>query len=340
MTIKQIAQRAGVSSTTVSNVLHGNTARVSPAVLEKVQAIIKEVNYTPNMGAIILARNNSRIIGVIMFQEPRSNETVFEDPFTSTVLGTLEQEIRKNGYFMMLYTTTDKDEVLRLSATWKLEGLILLWAPSETASIIKKSIKTPVVFIDCYFNDDGHTYHNIGLDDVGGGYVMTKYLLSRGHTRIAFLANTPDFSNTDHERFKGCRQAFAEKSLPLKDDCFILVSKLHHKRLEMYQKIITEPFPFTALFFSADYFAAEAINYFHERDIEVPGQISVAGFDDNLFSRLIRPHVTTVHQDVFQKGKSAVSLLMQLIRKEIVQKANIRLPVHLKIRDSVREYKG
>lgn len=337
ITIKQIAQMAGVSPTTVSNVLHGNTARVSPAVLEKVQLIIKDVNYAPNMGAIILARNNSRIIGVIMFQEPRSDETVIEDPFSSAIIGTLEQEIRKNGYFMMLYTTNDKDEVLRLSATWKLDGLILLWAPGETSSIIKKRSNTPVVFIDCYFNDDGQTYYNIGLDDTKGGYIMTKYLLSLGHTKIAFLANISEFPSSDHARFDGCRKAFSEKNLSLKDDCFIPVPKVYKKRIELYLHIITKPFPFTALFFSADYFAAEAINYFYEHDVDVPHQISVSGFDDNYYSRLIRPHITTVHQDVFLKGQSAVSMLMQLIRKETVDKVDLKLPVHLKIRDSVQK---
>ncbi|HOV62594.1 MAG TPA: LacI family DNA-binding transcriptional regulator, partial [Spirochaetia bacterium] len=67
-TIKQIAQKAGVSPTTVSNVLHGNTAKVSPATRKKIQAIIREEKYAPNMGAIILAHSNSRIIGVIIFQ--------------------------------------------------------------------------------------------------------------------------------------------------------------------------------------------------------------------------------------------------------------------------------
>jgi LacI family transcriptional regulator len=146
-TIKQIAQKAGVSPTTVSNVLHGNTSKVSKATLERVEAIIRKEKYAPNMGAIILAHSNSRIIGVILFKEARCNETVMEDPFSSAIVGAMEREIRMSGYFMMLHITTDEDEVVRIARTWKLDGLILLWVPEEISRIIKRSIDTPVVLL-------------------------------------------------------------------------------------------------------------------------------------------------------------------------------------------------
>jgi LacI family transcriptional regulator len=339
-TIKQIAQKAGVSPTTVSNVLHGNTAKVSPATLEKVQAILKEENYAPNMGAIILAHSNSRIVGVIMFMAARNDETVLEDPFTSTILGVIEEEIRSNGYFMMIHTTADIDEVLRLAATWKLDGLILLWVPGEICSTIRKSIDTPVVFIDCYFDDDGQAYHNIGLEDKQGGYEMTRYLLAMGHTRIAFLSSVQDFPGSDHARYGGFKQAFREKGMPLPEDCFIALSRDRRTRYDLYRRLGTDPFPFTALFFSADYYAADAITFFQDHGIEVPGQISVAGFDDTIFSRLVRPRLTTVHQDVAQKGRCAVSMLIRLMKDEPVLEANVRLPVRMVIRDSVRKREG
>ncbi len=334
-TIKEIAKKAGVSATTVSNVIHGNTAKVSPATLEKVQSILNEENFAPNMGAVILAHSNSRIIGVIMFMEPRSDETVLQDPFTSTILGAIELEIRRDNYFMMLHTTCDKDEVLRLAATWKLAGMILLWVPGEICGSITKSTDTPIVFIDCYFENDGQRYHNIGLDDKRGGYEMTRYLISMGHTKIAFLANAQEFPSGDYVRFAGYRQAFIEKGLTVSEDNFIPLSKKAGERYELYHRFVTQPVPFTALFFSADYYAVDAINYFLEQDVSVPAQISVAGFDNNTYSRFIRPRLTTVHQDVFLKGQSAVSMLLGLIRGEPQPETDVRLPVRLEIRDSV-----
>ncbi len=335
-TIKQIAQKAGVSPTTVSNVLHGNTAKVSKATLERVEAIIRKEKYAPNMGAIILAHSNSRIIGVVLFKEARSNETVMEDPFSSAIVGAMEREIRMSGYFMMLHITTDEDEVVRIARTWKLDGLILLWVPEETSRIIKRSIDTPVVFVDCYFAHPESGYHNVGLDDLRGGYEMAGYLLSMGHRRILFLADSRGCSVSDQTRFEGCRQAFRERGLAFSENSFILLSKDSHKREAVYKELAPPGSDYTALFFSADYYAAEAVSFFQQRDIEVPGQLSVAGFDDNMFSRFARPRLTTVHQDVSLKGKTAVSLVMRLIKGEPVPERDVRLPVRLEIRDSVR----
>jgi LacI family transcriptional regulator len=336
-TIKIIARKAGVSPTTVANVLHGNDSRVSLATREKVQAIIREENYAPNMGAIILAHSNSRIIGVIMFMEPRRNETVLEDPFSSAILGAMEREIRDNDYFVMLHTTSDENEVLRLSKAWKLDGLVLVWVPGDTCRIISSSIDTPLVYIDCYFTDNRHIYHNIGLQDQRGGYEIARYLLSMGHTSLVFLANNPLFSGGDPARFSGCQQAFREQGLALAADSYLPLPKDRRERELLYGQLAAEDSPYTVLVFSADYYAAEALSFLQDQGLDVPGQISITGFDDNIFSRLVRPRLTTVHQDTSEKGRLAIAMLMKLIRGESVSEANIQLPVHLEIRDSVRK---
>jgi LacI family transcriptional regulator len=335
-TIKKIAQKAGVSPTTVANVLHGNTSKVSPTTWIKVQAIIAEEKYAPNMGAIILAHSNSRIIGVIMFMEPRWNETVLEDPFSSAILGAMEQEMRNNDYFLMLHTTSDEDEIVRLSKAWKLEGLVLVWVPGDICRIISDSIDTPVVFIDCYFTDSDRTYYNIGLQDEGGGYKVARYLLSMGHRDIAFLANSPLSPGGDWARFGGCRAAFAESGQVLSENHFLPLPKERREREALYERMVDKDSTYTALVFSADYYAAEAVSFYQDAGVPVPGRISITGFDDNIFARLVRPRLTTIHQESGEKGRLAITLLLRLIRGEPVAEANVRLPVRLEIRDSVR----
>ncbi|PKL09178.1 MAG: LacI family transcriptional regulator [Spirochaetae bacterium HGW-Spirochaetae-7] len=336
-TIKQIAHKAGVSPTTVSNVLHGNTEKVSPSTLLHVQEILRSENYTPNMGAIMLARNNSRIIGVIMFMEPRRDETVLEDPFSSTIMGAMESEIRKYGYFMMIHTTSDEAEVVRLAGTWKLDGLILVWVPEATNHIIRKCINRPVVFVDSYFDDDGIAYHNIGLDDERGGYEIARYLLAKGHRSMLFLANDTVATGADRARFDGCRRAFAEQGITLEERSYLPVSKDSVERIRFYGTIADNPSAFGTLVFSADYYAAEAMLFLQDRGIRIPGDISITGFDDNVFSRMVRPGLTTVHQDVYGKGQAAIAMLMKLVKGEQVPEHDVRLPVRLMIRDSVRD---
>lgn len=334
-TIKEIARKAGVSPTTVSNVLHGKTARVSPETRRRVEAFLKEEAYAPNMGAVILAQSNSRIIGVILFMEPRRDETVLEDPFSSTILGAMEKEIRENGYFLMLHATSDEDEVIRLARTWKLDGLVLLWVPADICRAIHGSIETPVVFVDTYFEEGDRGFHRIGLDDFQGGYRVAEYVLSRGHRRALFLANDDVHPGGDRFRFEGCRKAFADRGLDFGEDRFTVVSKDPGERRELYRRISGRPREYTALLFSSDYYAAEAVSFLGDHGTRVPRDISVTGFDDNIFARLIRPRLTTIHQDVYGKGRAAVAMLMKLIRGDGPVETEIRLPVRLVERESV-----
>lgn len=334
-TIKQIAAKAGVSPTTVSNVLHGKMAKVSPSTLLHIQEVLKSENYTPNMGAIMLARNNSRIIGVIMFMEPRRDETVLEDPFSSTIMGAMEVEIRKYGYFMMIHTTSDEAEVVRLAGTWKLGGLVLVWVPATTSRVIKEHINRPMVFVDSYFDDDGIGYHNIGLDDEQGGYVIAQYLLANGIRAMVFLANDTVAIGADRARFIGCCRAFSERGLSLPESKYMPISKDSVERRRFYQSVAENPSSFGALVFSADYYAAEAMMYLQDNGIRIPEDISITGFDDNIFARTVRPGLTTVHQDVYGKGQAAISMLMKLIKGDPVQVCDVRLPVRLVVRGSV-----
>jgi LacI family transcriptional regulator len=339
-TIKDIAKKAGVSPTTVANVLHGKTNKVSPATSKKVQAIIDSENYAPNMGAMILVRNNSRIIGVIMFMKPRQGESVLEDPFSSAILGAMEQEIRMNGYYMMLCITSDENEVVRLSKAWKMEGLILVWVPGTICRIINQSIDTPLVYIDCYFTDEDHLYHNIGLQDREGGQEIARYLVAMGHRSLMFLANNVNVLGGDPQRFFGCQEVFLEHGLQLEDSSFCPLPDNRKDRSRFYRTLVEQNFPYTALVFSSDYLAAEALTYFKEHGIEVPDQISITGFDDNMYSRLVTPRITTIHQDSREKGRLAICMLMKLLHNEEVENPNILLPVKLVIRESVKDLRS
>lgn len=336
-TIKEISKKAGVSPSTVANVIYGRTNKVSEATRQKVQAIIEAEKYAPNMGAMILLRNNSMIIGVIMFTEPRKNETVLEDPFTAAILGAMERQIRAMGYYMMLNVTSDEDEVVRLSKAWKMDGLILVWVPGKICSIISESIDTPIVYIDCYFCDNNHEYHHIGLEDRRGGYEITKYLLSMGHRNILFLPCNPVFPGGDSERFGGCRQAFEEQGLTLGEASYVVLPYERELRQKIYRDVTGKDSGYTALVFSADYYAAEAMTYLQDCGLKVPEDISITGFDDNIFSRVVRPHLTTVHQDSSEKGRLAVEMLMRLISGQEVTTPRIALPIRLEIRESVRK---
>lgn len=334
--IKDIAEKAGVSPTTVSNVLHGNTKKVSPDTIREINKILQDLNYIPNMGARMLAKNGSKIIGVIINYPKREEKNAVQDPFNSELLGSLEEAIRRHGYYMMFCAADGADEILTLAATWNIDGLIMLGIDSAQCRLIRQSTAKPVVFIDSYFEDGSLDYENIGLDDEDGGYQMAKFLLECGHRKIAFLADIPTPVGVDWWRLQGCRKALKEAGVPFGKENYIPFSRNYYQRQLDFKRLCGRVRDFTALFFASDYYAVNAINVLYDYGVYVPRDISVAGFDDNYFAHLVRPQLTTVRQNAAQKGVEAVELIMKLIRAEPVETKNIRLPVSLVIRDSVR----
>jgi LacI family transcriptional regulator len=158
-----------------------------------------------------------------------------------------------------------------------------------------------------------------------------------GHTNILFLPCNPIFPGGDSERFYGCKEAFTEHGLILPDEAKRPLPYDRAKREKIYLEITGKDAGYTALVFSSDYHASEALTFLQEQGINVPDDISITGFDDNIFSRLVTPRLTTVHQDSSRKGRLAIEMLMRLLRGEEVDQPRVTLPIYLQIRDSVRK---
>lgn len=122
ITIKEMAEMLGISTTTVSNVINGKTSEVSQKTAEKVQKLLDEYDYVPNMNAKNLAQNHSRLIGIVLKRRKDKYENIFTDPFHGELLGALESAIREQGYYMMIYISEDIEEIVRNIVGWNTEG--------------------------------------------------------------------------------------------------------------------------------------------------------------------------------------------------------------------------
>ncbi len=344
VTIKTIADLAGVSPTTVSNVIHGRTGRVSPDTLKKVQTILREEHYVSNMGAQILGRHGSKLIALVVAYRPYERESLLEDPFVSSVTASVEQTVRENGYFMMLYNNPDMKECLRMARAWNIEGMILLGAQREDYFMLRTELKMPIVSIDtCYLPGDKN-FVNVGLCDYEGAFEMTEYLIHCGHTRIGFLAlmqNTGnrDFIYVDGERERGYMDAMAHHGLKVEKEWVTKLEFCELDRFAQYVRIADNGFiGCTALFFASDTMAIEAMFAFYNRGKHVPDDISIAGFDDSRLARRLRPRLTTVRQDFALKGRRSVEELIRLIQ-DSEYSSNVLLPVTLVKGESVKKIK-
>ena len=332
--IKDIADRAGVSPTTVSNVIHGKTGRVSKATVEKINRILKEMEYVPSISARILANNSSGLIGVALGFMKKGNASSCEDPFVSAMLGNLEYQIREHGYYMMLVARHEKDDIMQQALGWNFDGMIAMALSEKEIAELSERLGKPLVTIDQYLPPELGV-RSITMDDRGGAYQMSQYLIGKGHKKFLFLSDCD--LGVDHYRWLGVRQAMEEAGIEDFESRHIVIPWDPEQREKAYEEMLPLFKKQTALFFSSDYYALEASNFLQNRGIKVPEEISIAGFDDVTYATLARPKLTTVHQMVDGKARRAVEVLMHLIQDEPVQKDIPPLPTTLVERESVRD---
>ena len=123
VTIRDIAQATGVSATTVSNVIHGKSNRVSAETIQNINNAIKELGYVPNMSARSLVSSSSKVIGFVNHAVKRENANFMEDPFHSAAIGAIEAALHENGYYLMLHTVETAEELATFVQNWNLDGL-------------------------------------------------------------------------------------------------------------------------------------------------------------------------------------------------------------------------
>lgn len=331
--IKDIAKEAGVSPTTVSNVIHGNSKKVSKETVEKIEKLLKERDYVPSMGARMLAGGGTRVLGVLIAEPGGEKHHAEGHSFANILIRSLELEIYKRNYYMLLHFTATPEEGIQFAATWNVEGLITIGFGAADNIKLQGSLHVPMVSVDVYYKDQRMA--NVGLDDKNGGFLMTKYLLETGHRKIGFLADND--VGVDHERWEGVRKAYEEYGVREVSVRHILIPEERVLRSDFYKKHIDRlPEKYDALFFASDYYAVEAIALLSDAGIRVPEDLSVTGFDDTESALMSRPLLTTVHQDVEKKAEHAVKKLFDFIQGERKVPVSDKLPVTLVLRDSVK----
>lgn len=332
-TIKDIAQVVGVSCTTVSNVIHGRSGRVSAETIEKINQAIDELGYIPNMSARSLVSNSSKVIALISHLTGNKKSSIMEDPFHSVFIGNAEATLRENGYYLMVRTVETTADLLAFLRNWNVDGLFCtgIFQDSFFEKLIELNV--PTVLIDSYVEHPN--IRNVGLEDYKGGYIATKYLIEKGHHHIAFASPIIKERGVVSERFLGYKDALAEYSIPF-NPTLIFEQELDFDTTFALGCEIAKRKEITAVFATADILAAGIMAGIQKCGKKIPHDISIVGFDDLNICRLTSPNLTTIHQDASLKSKIAVNLLVELLENKSAKNHKTILPVHLIERDSVK----
>jgi LacI family transcriptional regulator len=338
VTIDDIAREAGVSCTTVSNVILGRTNRVSHKTKDNINRIIRERGYVPNMSARALVSRTSKVVALINHLDPKTSGNFMEDPFHTAFIGAIEEALRQGGYYLMLRTVANSEDLLAFLRNWNVDGLFLtgLFEHEELHATIVSTGK-PVVLVDSYLSDH-HGVVNIGLQDFEGAFLATKFLLEQNHRRIAFAGPPIRFGGVVERRLMGYKAALGEVGIPF-DPEIVFEREFSTSGTMQLGAYLAERPDITALFATADIMAAGIMSGLQQSGRKVPDQFSIVGFDDINWCRMTMPMLTTVHQDANRKGEIAADNMMALLEGEPVEERNTILPVRLVIRDSVRALK-
>ena len=333
MNIREIAKRAGVSTATVSNVLNGKLSKVSDETKEKIESIIKATGYKPNVMARSLVKKESRLIGLVVPYLGK-DEDFFANPYNAHIIAALERYIRGKDYYLMLRCVGDPREIVPLLSSWNVDGAFFLGVYKDEVSEIRNEIDIPIVFLDTYA--PGEDIVNIGIEDYRGGYLSARYLIGKGHTKLALV--TPDISSEGviQERYRGFADACKEAGVPFKNGNIYYTESTYHSAVQVGQDIVFGGGDYTAIACMSDIVAFGVIEGLKQCGLRVPYDMSVIGFDNLPDCEFMSPKLTSVAQDFEWKAKKASGYLFKMIEEKINISADERQPIRVMERQSVK----
>ena len=321
-TIYDVAKRAGVSITTVSRILN-TPDTVHSETRQKVLAVIDGLGFVPKAEARARAMQLTGRIGVIT--------PFFTAPSFMQRLRGIAEALSPENYELVVYTVDSNDHfqgyLSSLPLTGNLDGLIILSLPigeSEVHRLIEHNLPTVLV-------EFPHPKLNcVEIDDVEGGRMAAKYLVGKGHRRIAFLGDTdlPEYSiHPVSLRLIGFRKALKEARIKLPDMFVRLAPYSQEQTRQVAKELLNLPDPPTAIFAATDFQALGVLKAARQLGFNVPEQLSVIGFDDLDMAEYA--DLTTISQHLDESGKLAVEILLTQITSPTRPVRHVKLPLTL-----------
>lgn len=329
ISILDVVAKSGVSLVTVSKVLnHSATVRESNRL--KVLQAIKELDYRPNSAARSLARGKTGLIGLTL---DSLQDTVFDG-----IVQSVNESLEEQGYLLALSVASpSKGEANQqdnfLFQEDRVDGIIVLSPQNEKNYVLElKRKKIPFVIIDNHL--EATSALTVNVDNYKGGYEATKHLLGLGHIRIAHVTGPIHFLSV-RERKRGFEAALNEAGLsPL------IVSNTDfsiRNGFTIAKEWLSGGTIPTAVFAGDDGLALGVMKAFQSEGYNIPRDVSVIGFDDQVFASEIHPLLTTVRQPMVEMGQQAVRLLLRLIQG-FKRNTSVLLQPNLIIRESTTQY--
>jgi len=338
-TVHDIAKLANVSSATVSRVLSNSGYPVSEKLKNRILKVAEEVHYIPNQLGKQLKKNTSMMIGIII--------PSIINPFYSSVVFGVEEVARQEGFTVIACNSLQdpelEEEYIQTVMEKQVKGLIISSITADKTKLKRLiDMGVNVIAIDQKIDEDGIS--QIEFDHHKGGYLATKHLLDKGHTRIGYATN-----RLNRPSRKGiCRgysDAMKEAGLePLVEE---FRSEEEYNPIfefetgkDLARRLLDSPQPPTAIFACNDLLAFGVIQELTARGLQVPEDVSVMGFDGIDIGQMIHPPLTTIKQPDYEMGKMACKMLLDMMKGSNSPMFDVTLQPRLIERKSVRDLRN
>jgi LacI family transcriptional regulator len=326
-TLSQVAEKAGVSVSTVSRVLN-NFRYVSPETRKTVEWAMQEMNYQP-VRLRTQGVEKGKYIALYVLD--------IQNPFYPSLVDGVMEVANMHGYNLILCDTRHDDEshqhrMKRLIERKSVEGIIYI--PLRDLNPFVEELVDggfPIVFADNKIDRDNVSY--VTSDNYEGAYQAARYLISLGHRKIVFIKGSDEYS-TETQRLQGFNKALAESNIKM-DDRFYVDGQYDLKKSYLAVKsLLDASVDFTAIFAANDFMAFGAKQALDEYHLKVPDDVSLMGFDDIPLSAAIS--LTTVAQPSNDMGRNAMILLLDYIHGRLKRPKHILLKPSIVIRNSCK----
>ncbi|MGN6375479.1 MAG: LacI family DNA-binding transcriptional regulator [Sphingomonas sp.] len=306
-TITDVARAAGVSPMTVSRVINAD-AKVRPETRAKVDEAVARLNYKPNPAARSLAGAELVRVGLLYSNPSAAYLSEF-------LVGMLDQASRADVQLVIEKCDPGGDElvVARHLIDGGVHGLILPPPLCDSQAVLAALAERDVPAVVVATGHPPAAAAAVTIDDRGAGLAMTRHLIALGHRRIGFIIGNPN-QTASAERLAGYRAALAEAGIG-EDQALIAQGMFTYRSgLDAAEQLLAAAERPTAIFASNDDMAAAAVAVAHRHGIDVPGDLTVCGFDDTAIATTIWPELTTIRQPIAEMSRAALELLVAAIR--------------------------
>ncbi|EKF9219078.1 substrate-binding domain-containing protein [Vibrio cholerae] len=330
-TMKDIARLAGVSTSTVSHVI--NKSRfVSDEIAERVNNAAQQLNYAPSALARSLKMNRTKTIGMLV--------TTSTNPFFGEVVKGVERSCYHQGYNLILCNTEGDNQRMKASINTllqkRVDGLLLMCSTleGERLDVFDRYPDIPIVVMDwgpILFASD-----KIQDNSMQGGYMAAKHLIESGHKEIGCITG-PLIRHQAQMRYEGYKRALAEAGIAINPDWIVESDFECEGGYQAFEKLYQRGKLPSALFVSNDMMAMGVIQAASQRDLRVPDDLSLIGYDDVHIAKFMTPALTTIHQPKYRLGKAAVDTLLYRLENPDTTAQVVQLEPTLVVRNSVRK---